>query len=242
VPDPASRTADLGDQARQILNAADGDITAAAASAARLVQRAGSILEEELSVGITALDRLENRFVDVDRMRDPETHELLNRFRTDAHQIVDLVLDIVGTSFDTVGRIADGGVSIGVPLGRTADDKAARRPASGGSTGSVSVLDASETVAAGETARLSMSVNNSADSATEPFSLVASDLVSNEGARIPSDSVTFEPLSVTIPANASERVEIVVAVPADVAPGTYAGLVQATNLGPVRAVLTLAVT
>ena len=241
MTEPASRTADLGDQARQILNAAEGDITAAASSAARLVQRAGSILEEELSVGITALDRLENRFVDVERMRTPETHDLLNRFRTDAHQIVDLVLDLVGTSFETVGKIADGDVSIGVPLGRSAGAKE-QSPVNGRSSGTVAVLDASETVAAGGTVRLSMSVNNSADAATEPFTLVASDLVSNEGGRIPSSSMAFEPATVTIPANASERVEIAVTVPDDVAPGTYAGLVQATNLGPVRAVLTLTVT
>ena len=236
-----SRTADLGDQARQILGAAEGDISAAASSAARLVERAGTILEEELSVGITALDGLENRFVDVDRMRDPETHELLNRFRTDAHQIIDLVLDIVGTSFEAVERVADGGISLGVPFG-SSDGSPKEGPVNGGTSGSVSVLDASETVEAGDTARLSMSVNNSADDPTEPFTLMASDLVSNEGGRIPADSVAFEPPSVTIPANSSERVEIVVAVPADVTPGTYAGLVQATQLGPARAVLTLTVT
>lgn len=244
MTEPASGAADSGDQTRRNLIDAERDIVAVASSAADLVVRAGSILEEELSVGITALTRLENRFVDVERTRDPETHELLNRFRTDAHQIVDLVLDLVGTSFETVGKLADGDVSIGVPLGRNnkGNDTNGQSPPQRASSDLAAVLDAPDPVAAGGTVRLAMAVNNAADEPTEPFSIVASDLISDDGGRIPSSAMTFIPATVTIPANASERVEIVVTVPGNVKPGTYAGLVQATNLGPVRAVLTIAVT
>jgi hypothetical protein len=239
----SSRAAELGDQAKQIIGAAEGDVAAVATSAARLVQRAGMILEEELSVGIAALDRIENRFVDVDKVRDPETHELLNRFRTDAHQIVDLLLDVVGSSFDAVGKIADDGISIGVPLGRMGAAVNGSPPSvNGASTGKVSVLEVHDPVARGGTAEVSMSVNNSSDTPTESFSLVASDLVSESGQRISAEFVTFDPHDVSIAAGSSERVAIRVRVPDDVGPGRYAGLVQATNLNHVRAVLTITVT
>ncbi|WP_116999489.1 hypothetical protein [Desertimonas flava] len=245
MSEPASQPSELGDQAKQILGAAEADVAAAAASAARLVQRAGAILEEELSVGIAAMDRLESRFVDVEAIRDPETHELLNRFRTDAHQIVDLLIDVVGTSFDALGRVADQGISIGLPIDKLMA-RAARNgspnPVNGGSTGTVSVLDAVETVARGGDATLSMAVTNSSDSMTEPFSLVASDLISDAGQRIAATHVSFEPASVVLAAKASERVTIKVHVPDGIDPGRYAGLVQATNLEHVRAVLTITVT
>ncbi len=242
VTEPTSRTSELGDQAKQIINAAPEDVAAAAASAARLVQRAGVILEEELSVGIAALDRLENRFVDVERIRDPETHELLNRFRTDAHQIVDLLVDVVGTSFDAVGRAAEQGISLNLPIDRLLPNGSSSGHVNGGSTSKVSVLDAIETVARGADAELSMAVTNSSDTVTEPFSLVASDLISDGGQRIEASNVSFEPHVVTIPALGSERVTITVHVPDDIGPGRYAGLVQATNLDHVRAVLTITVT
>ncbi|HYN33136.1 MAG TPA: hypothetical protein VES40_10970 [Ilumatobacteraceae bacterium] len=249
MTESASRTSELGDQAKQIIGAAPEEVAAVAASAARLVQRAGVILEEELSVGIAALDRLENRFVDIEQIRDPETHELLNRFRTDAHQIVDLLLDVVGTSVEAVGRVTDQGISIGLPIGRLLPDGAngaangaVNGAVNGASTGKVSVLDAIDTVARGGTAQLSMAVTNSSVTATEPFSLVASDLISEGGHRISADCVSFDPSSVTIAASSSERVTIEVHVPPDVDPGRYSGLVQATNLEHVRAVLTITVT
>ena len=240
MTEPSSRSAELGDQAKQILGAAEGDVAAVAMSAARLVERAGVILEEELSVGIAALDRLETRFVDVERMRDPETHELLNRFRTDAHQVVDLLLDVIGTSVDGLGRIADGSVSIGVPFVRPVGSP--NGAVNGGSTGSVAVLDAFESVTRGGMAELSMAVTNSSAEPTAPFALVASDLVSESGQRIDSSAVSFDPVSLTLGGSASEKVRIEVRVPDDVQPGKYAGLVQATQLDHVRAVLTITVT
>lgn len=253
-----SRASGLADQASQLINEAPEEIGAAAASAARLVQRAGAILEEELSVGIAALDRLGSRFVDVERIRDPQTHELLNRFRTDAHQIIDLLIDVVGTSFDAVGRVADQGISIGLPIGRfvpggipgrsangagtSSSNTSSSGSVNGASTGKVSVLDALETVSRGGDARLSMAITNSSAAETEPFSLVASDLISEAGQRIAATHVSFTPTSVTLAPSASEQVTINVHVPDDVDPGRYAGLVQATNLEHVRAVLTITVT
>jgi hypothetical protein len=87
-----------------------------------------------------------------------------------------------------------------------------------------------------------MAVTNTSDAMTEPFSLVASDLISDAGQRIAATNVSFEPASVAITAHASERVTIRVHVPDDIVPGRYAGLVQATNLEHVRAVLTITVT
>jgi hypothetical protein len=253
-PTPAAGSRQLGDmagQAREIVDAAGDDVAAAAASAARLVQRAGVILEEELSSGLDALDRLEQRYVDVDRVRDPETFVLLSRFRSDAHQIVDLLIDVVGASLDGVGKLTEQGITIGVPLGRVTgpisgivggNGAGSGRSVNGGATGHAAVLESASPVAAGETARVSMAVTNQSSEETERFAVVASDLVSDGGVRIAGDRITIEPGEVTLAPGASERVSIVVAVPLDASPGRYAGLVQATQLDHVRAVLVITVT
>lgn len=253
----AGQAKEVAGQAKEVVEAAGDDVAAAAASAARLVQRAGVILEEELASGLDALDRLEQRYVDVDRVRDPETFVLLSRFRADAHQIVDLLIDVIGASIDGVGKLADQGISIGVPIGGQIGRVAGPisgivagangngdRPTgavNGSARGSVAVLDAAETVAPGGTARVAMAVTNRSADATERFSVVASDLVSDGGGRIDAGHVSFEPSEVSLVPGASERLTIVVAVPPETAPGRYAGLVQATQLDHVRAVLTISV-
>ncbi len=208
--------------------------------ASKLVEEAALILEEELAMGIDVARNVEQRLFGEERdaQRNPEA--VVQRFRRDAHDIVDLAVDVIGRALSTVGSVADRTVRIGGDVARSGDraGSAAGRRAP---VQAVSTLVIPHSIAAGETAEIAMQVENDASSATELFELNASDLVSDNGGRIPARNVKFEPAALQIPAHHTERIAVKLRVPEKVTPGTYSGLLQATKLQPVRAVLVVKV-
>ncbi|HVR06051.1 MAG TPA: hypothetical protein VMS02_08410 [Solirubrobacteraceae bacterium] len=208
--------------------------------ASRLVEDAALILEEELAAGIDAARNVEQRLFGEghDAQRNPEA--VVQRFRRDAHDIVDLAVDVIGRALNTVGSVADRTIRVGEDMtrGSERDDAAAPRRTR---AAAVSTLQLPHAIAAGEVAEIAMQVENDSGSATERFELNASDLVSDEGGRISAGNVSFEPPALQIPPHHTERVAVKLRIPDKVTPGTYSGLLQATKLQPVRAVLVVEV-
>jgi hypothetical protein len=205
----------------------------------KIVEDAALILEEELAAGIGAVRNVEQRlFGDPQTAQDPEA--VIHRFRTDAHQIIDLALDVVGNTLSAVGTVAERTIRVGGDVARVGGQGGAVADGRPGGD-SVSTLTMPGSLTAGETAEIAMQVENDSAEATDVFELKASDLLSEEGGRIPARNVTFEPRRVNIPAHDAERITVKLRVPAGVKPGTYSGLLQATKLQPVRAVLVVTV-
>ena len=198
---------------------------------ARIVHQAASILEEELAAGIVAAREVEKRFIDVQKVRGANAEEVMQRFRRDAHDVVDILIDMVTVATNAVGGLTQRVVTVG----------AARR-AEGGSTpasfGTPS-LGVPHKVKAGQSIEVPLSLENSGDTPTEALEFHSSDLVSCTGARIVAGQVSFVPRSLVIAARQAEVVKVTVAVPADTPPGTYAGLLQASKLEQLRAVVTV---
>lgn len=82
-----------------------------------------------------------------------------------------------------------------------------------------------------------MSVDNDAPEPVEGFSFTVTDLVGAHGGRIPASSVRLSPATLTLSPHGSARVTVAVDVPQDVARGAYSGLLQATGMAAVRALL-----
>lgn len=208
--------------------------------ASRLVEDAALILEEELAAGIDAARGVEQRLFGEghDAQRNPEA--VVQRFRRDAHDIVDLAVDVIGRGLNTVGSVADRTIRIGEDVARGAERDGPPAPRRA-SAAAVSTLQLPHSIAAGEIAEIAMQVENDSGSATERFELNASDLISDEGGRIPAGNVRFEPPALQIPPHRTARVAVKLRIPDKVTPGTYSGLLQATKLQPVRAVLVVEV-
>src|SRR4030095_5970600 len=61
-------------------------------NAQRVLSSAVNILEEEIAAGIVAAKKIEKKIIDVDEVRSNPEH-LMNRFRRDTHEVVDIFLD-----------------------------------------------------------------------------------------------------------------------------------------------------
>jgi hypothetical protein len=205
--------------------------------ASKLVEEAALILEEELAMGIDVARNVEQRLFGEELGAQQNPEAVVQRFRRDAHDIVDLAVDVIGRALSTVGSVADRTVRIGGDVTRGGDRAGGSAAGRRAPVQAVSTLVIPHSIAAGETAEIAMQVENDASSATELFELNASDLVSDNGGRIPARNVKFEPAALQIPAHQTERIAVKLRVPEKVTPGTYSGLLQATKLQPVRAVL-----
>ena len=100
-----------------------------------------------------------------------------------------------------------------------------------------------EPVEPGGTAKVSMSVENDGDEPTGNFALrVLRAWSTGTGDQIGPDRIEFSPKRLNLPAHGRKRVEVQVHVPADAPSGVYSGVLQATRLDHVRAVLVVTVT
>jgi hypothetical protein len=206
---------------------ARGDESAGEA-ARRVVTQAAAILEEEVASGIGAVKKAEHRMIDVPSIRTKNPDAVIHRFRRDAHEVVDILVDLAGAAIGSVGVATRRAVEIRGEVSRSA-------PAG------VATVSVPEAVAAGEAAEAAVLVENDGDSATDIFQLTSSDFVSSTGGRIPSAQVTFSPEPIQIPPHAHQRVSLSIRIPVGAEPGVYTGVVQATKLEYVRAVVVVTV-
>jgi hypothetical protein len=194
----------------------------------QVVKQAASILEEEVAAGILAARQIENKFIDVNEIRAGKPDEVLQRFRRDAHEIVDILVDVVGTATRSAARMAERAVSI-----RTTDRS---------SPAATPVLTMPMPIKPGETAEVALVIENDGDTAAEPFTLRPTDLINAAGDHIAAHHVQFDFEQISLAAHQNKRVTVRVMPPADTRPGTYSGLIQSSRSDQLRAVLTVVVT
>jgi len=202
----------------------------------RVVQQAARILEEEIAAGIVAARQLEDKFINTDEIRSGKPEELLTRFRRDAHEVLDIVVDIVGASARGAGRMAQRVISIR-GNGRTTSETSSSSSSSSGTP----VLTMSQPIKAGETGELSLVVENDGITAADPFELRPTDLISATGDRLPASAIEFDPKVVSVLPHQSQKVVVRITPPAGTPAGTYSGLIQSNRPDQMRAVLTLTV-
>ncbi len=203
----------------------------AAGNTSRVVQLAASILEEELAAGIEAAKRVEQRFVDVGKLRGGNPEEVMQRFRHDAHDVVDILIDMVNLATNSLGGLAQRVVTIG-----GAKRSSTSAPGAAVDTPSLAIP---RPVKAGQSIEVPMTVENASEGPTDALHFHSSDLVSAEGARIPAQQISFAPSDLVIGPHKSEIVKVTVTVPEGTPPGTYAGLLRASKLEQLRALLTV---
>lgn len=236
MSDAAKRLSDLSKKATRTATASAADLSRRAAIAApAVVIKAASILEEEVAMGLGAVKRIEQRFLDVEALRKENPDDVMSRFRRDAHDAVDIILDVLTAAAQTVGTQAGRFVNV------TAGAKPAARQPHDGAGLQLPALRIPGRVAAGANGAVAMSLENPSDVGTADFTLHASDLVSAGGARITAGQITFAPSHLSVGPKGAGRVDVTVAVPAGTAAGTYEGLVRATQLEGLRALLTVVV-
>jgi hypothetical protein len=197
----------------------------------RIVQQAAAILEEEVAAGILAARQVEDRFLDTEELRSTDPTKVLPRFRRDAHEVVDIVIDLIGATAQTAGRLAKRAISIRGGTERTVSEAPASTP----------TLVTAVPIPSGGSGELSLVVENDGDAATDRFQFHSTDLVNVDGHRIHASQITFEPEAVSVSPHQSERVVVHIAVPPDAPAGEYSGLIQSSRRDGLRAAVTVQV-
>lgn len=189
-------------------------------SASKMVEQAASILETEIASGIKVANQAESKFPQVERYRAEKPDEVMQRFRRDAHEVVDIFIDVVGATLRSMPNPTEVAATMkeGTVVVKPVQPAAAPRPTATGKA------------KPGEEAEIQISFENSLTVPTEEFRLYSTDLISDSGVRIPADAILFTPETLKIGPRLTEQITIKVAVPEDAAAGTYSGLVLASNM------------
>lgn len=203
-----------------------------AGTTSRTVFQAASILEEEIAAGVVAAKQVEERLVKSSVLPAGRPNALMQRFRRDMHEVVDLVLDLVNAAADYAGMPNQPGVTIR----RVADGEMAYRV----KNGPLPTLVMPNLTRAGERVEVAVSLENNLDRA-ESFGLLSTDLVSASGNRISGRQVSFSPHSLSIGPYHTQEVVVAVSIPRGKPSGTYSGLIRSTETDRLRAVLVVQV-
>jgi hypothetical protein len=200
--------------------------------ASRVVHKAASILEEEIAAGISAARQIEERFINVGELRLGKPDDLMQRIRRDAHEIVDILIDLFGAAAKSINGATQRIISVG---NTATSDRGGK--GEGAPSRRAPVLDVLQPVKPGGKTEVSMSVENDADMPTKEFRFQSTELLDAAGHRIGAEHIHFIPPLLAIGPRLVAKVDVVVAVPSETLPGAYSGLIQATELEQVRAVL-----
>lgn len=205
-----------------------------AGTSSRIVQQAASILEEEIAAGIIAAKQVEKHFVDSSAFRLSEPNALMQRFRKDLHEVVDIVIDLLKVAVGYVDGLNQQTVTIrGVKQEADGDHKSSSDP--------LNTPMMSGFAKAGESIELIMIVENSNEEPTDESSFHSTDLVSSYSDKIPASQIVFRPASIIVGPHATEELIVAVNVPEETPAGVYSGLIQAPEMDQLRAVLVVQV-
>jgi hypothetical protein len=198
----------------------------------KVVQQAASILESEIAAGVKIAQQTENKFPQVDKFRSEPPNEVIQRFRRDAHEVVDIFIDVVGATLKSAPNMNDVNfLRVGNVTVKPTQVAQVQHP----------VIMAPTPVKAGGNAEIQISFENNRNTETEEFKLYSTDLISNNGERLPSGLVKFAPQTMKIAPFQTQQATVTVAVPEETSPGTYSGLVLASNMTELRSEIVIKV-
>lgn len=120
------------------------------------------------------------------------------------------------------------------------DRAAAMRRAAPETSEPAPVLSSAERVIPGKTAEVIVGLVNE-DRQPHSIELFGTALIGPHGASIPSESLSFHPRELTLAAGGSGAITVEIPIPADTRDGVYSGLIRASRLDYLRAVLAVQV-
>jgi hypothetical protein len=204
-----------------------------AAQASLFIRQAASVLEREVAAGIIATRSLENRFVDVAKVRGSSPNEVMQRFRRDAHEVIDIVMDLLAVGVQSVEGVAQRAIRI-TQSARSAGQQQ-------GAGANVPTISPEQAAQPGSVVVAEMALENSGDEMRELAGFQASDLIAASGERIEAQQISFDPEPVAIAPHGKARLRIAIAVPLGAQPGVCSGLMMARQMDQVRALIAIEV-
>lgn len=192
--------------------------------AAALVPEAAAILDEEMAAGMLAAYDARTPEPGSSKIQSGSGAGNTDEWLRDLHDLVDALGNVLPRLQDYVTNAP--GKSAEVRRGLEYE--------------SIPVLCPQAPVRPGESARISMKLNND-DAGPVHVALFCTDLFCTSGARIPQRCVTLTPNQLQLGPDAYAEVALEIAVPPASRPGAYCGLMLAAGLSYLRAVIAIEV-
>lgn len=244
-PNAKETTEKIGEAAQNVAQKTYGDFLGAYKSfsetTSKVIQQAASVLESEIAAGVKIANQAENKFPQVEKFRAERPDEVMQRFRRDAHEVIDIFIDLIGATVKSIPNLNEANFlrpanNVAVKPEQTQAPAPAPAPAI-----KKPVIMPPKAVKAGETAEIEISFENNRNVETEEFKLYSTDLISNTGDRLPSTLVTFEPQTLKINPYQNMQIKVTIAIPEETVSGTYTGLVLASNMSELRSEIVIKV-
>ena len=198
--------------------------------AQRIVRLATDILEEEIAAGIVAAKALEKKVIDVDKVRDKDNDHIISRFRSDAHEVIDMLMDVVSVAATQLETVSNKVVNI-IPTPSKPSTQSTQVP----------IVQSDTVVAPGGTQEIKMQLQNDSKKNPMKIALADADLFAPSGERILARNVSVTPKVLTLQPGEKQHVTIQVKVPKNTKAGKYSGLLQDKNIENLQAMLAVEV-
>ncbi len=199
--------------------------------AQRIVGLATNILEEEIAAGIIAAKEIEKKVIDVDKVRDKDKDHIFTRFRSDAHEIVDILMDVVSVASTQIETLSNKVVNIIPDTSNDKDEVAYQVP----------VLKAEKPLDPGSETAIKMQLQNDHKENVMKVALSDTDLVTPSGGKILARNITVSPKTVTLKPGEKKAVTIKIKVPQNTKSGKYSGLLQDKTIENLQALVSVEV-
>jgi hypothetical protein len=207
-------------------------------SASQIVLKAVGILEEEIARGIVTAKQVEEKLTDVPKIRSGKVtdnhqfNDLFVRFRKDAHEILDIIVDVVSVTVHGAGKISSQLIKIGT---ETKSDPA---PVP---TQQVPLIQVPGDMKAGEQKEFPVTLENDDATSEKIITFVNTPLTNAAGEQLSADALVFNPNPLTIPPASKATAMVKINVPATAKAGSYTCFIQAKDMESLKATLLLKV-
>jgi hypothetical protein len=191
-----------------------------------IVDQAASILNKEIEAGIVFATTVEERYMDVDKLRHGDPDDAKLQMRESFHDVLDIFIDLAFSTIDHASEFSRNMIKI----------RAGKSKSKVMDKGSLPMITMPDSIKPGGSAIIPISLENTSSTPTEEFSIYCTDLVDPKGNRMSYGCMTFEPPTLSIKAYTSEMVTVDLIVPEGTPEGDYSCLVRATKLDQLQSV------
>lgn len=200
-------------------------------NASNIVLKAAGILEVEVARGILAAKQVEEKYGGMPKIRSGEItsnrqfDDLFGRFRKDAHDIIDLLVDFTAIAAQNANKVTNQFMKIGV--GKSSSNTTVNKE--------VPLIQIPGVLKAGEQSSFPVTLENDNPKETRTINFINSPLTNSGGDQLVATSLTFDPNPLTLQPSSTGNVSVTIKIPADAKPGNYHCFVEAQNSESLRA-------
>ncbi len=215
-------------------------------SASKIVFKAAGILEEEIAKGIVAARQVEEKYSDVSKLRNgkgtlahSELEQLIKRFRKDAHDIFDLVLDFATIAAANVEKVSSQIISIRRTTDKNGEAENGVERAMQHSN--LTLIQVQQSLSPGQQITVPLDLQNDNLHQQEQIEIVNSPFVSSEGKQLKSEILKFQPNPFALAPGQKVTIQCAISVPDKASPGTYTSFVEGKGMKSLKATLMITI-